>query len=130
MSKQFVKYEYVMSRQMSVCQRLVTELVTDWKMEIEDQLGDGVSSTAMSYSGKRHVCTRIDKYQNNLARFTKLPANSDWRKSEIKKKKLFKPWPFFRTVCRGVWHFGHNLNTIECCTLSTCKPYIPKIAII
>ena len=46
-------------------------------MKIEDQLGDGVSSTATVYGGERHVCTRIDKLQNGLARFTKLPANSD-----------------------------------------------------
>ena len=46
-------------------------------MEIEDQLGDGMSSTATVNSVERHVCTIMDKFQNGLARFTKLPANSD-----------------------------------------------------
>ena len=45
-------------------------------MEIEDKLGDGMSSATV-YSGERNICARIDKFQNGLARFTKLPGTSD-----------------------------------------------------
>ena len=60
---------------MSVCQWRVT----DWKMEIEGLYDDGIPSTVTTYSGERHVhvCTRIDKFQNDLERFTKLPTHSD-----------------------------------------------------
>ena len=99
---------------MSVCQRLVT----DWKNEIKDQLSDSMSSTTTVYINERHVCTRIDKFQNGLTRFTKLPAKSDVAGE--------KPWPIFRTV----WHFGHTFNTVEYHTLWFCKPHYgtPKIA--
>ena len=39
------------------------------------------------YSGERHVCIRINKFQNGLARFTKLPAKSDSTGEIVKFKK-------------------------------------------
>ena len=39
------------------------------KMEIENQLGVDMSITATAYIGERHVYTRIDTFQNGLARF-------------------------------------------------------------
>ena len=46
-------------------------------MEIEHQLGNGMQINVTAYIGEPHVCTRIDKFQNGLARFTKRSANSE-----------------------------------------------------
>ena len=59
---------------------------------------------AMVYSGKRHVCTRIDKFQNGLARFTKLSVNSDSTGEKVRKTfKMYRgqflaPHDMYRTV--------------------------------
>lgn len=43
-------------------------------MEIEDNLGDGMSSNLKVNSCEGHVCTRIHTFQNSSAWFTKLSA--------------------------------------------------------
>ena len=62
-------------------------------METEDHPGDGMSRTVTTYSGERHICARIDTFQNGLARFTMLPAHSDTAGEKVKilKELLFKP---------------------------------------
>ena len=72
-------------------------------MEIEDQLCDGISSTATAYSGERHVCTKIDKFQNGLEQFTKLPANFD---STGEKEIFFFISTFFKPY---VTNFSHRM---------------------
>ena len=57
-------------------------------MEIEYQLGNGMSiyMYATAYIGERHVdvCTRIVKFQNGLARFTKRSVNFDSTEEKMK----------------------------------------------
>ena len=91
-------------------------------MEIKHQLGNGMLINAMAYSGERHVCTRLDKFQNGLARFTNRSANSDstGEKAKCFKNLLFKPWPISRTVR----HLSTPLTTVVYRTVSLSKPYI------
>ena len=105
---------------MSVGQRLVM----DWKMEIKHQLWNGMPIHATAYIGELHVCTRIYKFQHGLARFTKLPANSDYMEEKIKflKHILFKLWLFSRTVR----HLSTTLTTVMYRTVSLSKPYTTK----
>ena len=72
----------------------------------EHQLGNGMAINATAYIGECHVCTRIDKFQNGLARFTKRSANSD---SAGEKVKCFKPWP----ISRNVRNLSITLTTVN-----------------
>ena len=65
---------------------------------------------ATAYIDERHICTRIEKFQNGLVRFTKLSANFDstGEKVKFKKKLLFKPWLISRTVR----HLSTPLTTV------------------
>ena len=86
---------------------------------MEDQLGDGtcMSSTATAYIGERHVCKRIDKFQNGLARFTKFLVNSDstGENVKLKKKNVLNRDLFFALILRP--HFEYRLvplSTVLC----------------
>ena len=76
---------------------------------------------ATAYIGERHVCTRIDKFQNGLARFTKRSANSDSTGEKLKFSKilLFIHWP----ISRSVRHLSTPLTTVMYRTVSLSKPY-------
>ena len=82
-------------------------------MEIEHQLGNGMPINATTYSGERHVCTRIDKFQSGLARFARLSANSDSRGEKVK-----------HFLNRG--QFLASLITVMYRTVSLSKPYTQK----
>ena len=77
---------------------------------------------ATAYIGKRHVCTRIYKFQNGLARFTKRSANSTGKKVKILKYLLFKPWLISSTVR----HLSTPLTAVVYRTVPFSKPYTQK----
>ena len=52
-----------------------------------EKLGNGMSINATAYNGERHVCTKIDQFQNGMARITQLSANSDSTGENVNLKK-------------------------------------------
>ena len=93
-------------------------------MEIEHPLGNGMSTNATAHISERHICTRIDKFQIGLARFTIHSANSESTGEKVicLKNLLSKPWPISRTVR----HLSTPLTTVMYCTVSLSKPYTQK----
>ena len=66
-------------------------------MEIEHQLGNGMPINATVYSGERHVCTRVDKFQNGL--HYKILLHALYESSIC---QVPESWLHFATVTSGI----------------------------